>query len=272
MKLKARGLTVNVRIWHEQLEQTIVMLHGFTGSTATWNKIAASLTDNRLVAIDLVGHGETDSPQDVAAYTMEEQIQLLDEIFRQLDLHEVILLGYSMGGRVALAYATAFPSRISHLVLESASPGLKTAEERIARRNSDAELANKIMQNGIESFVSKWEDIPLFATQKKLPQDVQQAVREERMAQCEIGLANSLKGMGTGAQNSLWPYLKKLEMPVTLITGTLDTKFCKIAEEMQVLLQKGQLVSVNNVGHAIHVENPEQFATIVKDAIKITES
>lgn len=268
MKLKAHGLTVNVRIWNDQLEQTIVMLHGFTGSIATWDKVAAFLSDCRVIAVDLIGHGETDSPQDVAAYTMEQQIVCLDDIFQQLNLNKFTLLGYSMGGRVALSYATNFLNRISHLILESASPGLKSDVEKAKRQSSDEELANKIEQNGIESFVNKWENIPLFATQKRLPLDVQQAVREERLSQSEIGLANSLRGMGTGAQKSLWTHIEDLDIPVTLITGELDEKFCKIAVEMKALLPNAQQVIVKNVGHAIHVENPEQFATIVKDALK----
>ncbi|PYF01951.1 2-succinyl-6-hydroxy-2,4-cyclohexadiene-1-carboxylate synthase [Ureibacillus chungkukjangi] len=272
MKLKVRGVTVNIRIWNEHLEQTIVMLHGFTGSVSTWNTVAQSLSDYRVVAIDLVGHGQTDSPKDIAAYTMDEQLLQLNEIFQQLKLHHFILLGYSMGGRVALAYATAFPREISHLLLESASPGLKSAQERAIRRSSDEGLAAIIEANGLEAFVDKWENIPLFATQKKLSLNAQQAIREERLSQSEIGLANSLRGMGTGAQSSLWSRLEELKMPVTLITGELDEKFCKIAEEMQALLQNAQNVTVKQAGHAIHVENPEQFATIVKDAIKIKES
>lgn len=267
MILQAQGLSVNVRIWNDHLEQTIVMLHGFTGSVATWDKVAASISDYRIVAIDLIGHGQTDSPQDVAAYTMEAQILQLDEIFQQLNLHKVILLGYSMGGRVALSFAKAFPKRVSLLILESASPGLKSEKEQAIRRSSDENLANQIEANGIEFFVNKWENIPLFATQKRLPPDVQVMVRQERLSQSEVGLANSLRGMGTGAQTSLWPYLGKLSLPVTLITGELDEKFCEIAEEMQALLPNAQHVIVNNIGHAIHVENPEQFATIVKGAL-----
>jgi len=272
MILQSRGITVNVRIWNDHLEQTIVMLHGFTGTVATWDKIAASFTNYRVVAVDLMGHGQTDSPDDIKVYSMEEQLQLLDDIFQQLNLRHFILLGYSMGGRVALSYANMFPNRILHLLLESASPGLKTAEERAERRLSDENLANMIEQNGIESFVKKWENIPLFATQRRLSIDVQQAIREERLSQCEIGLANSLRGMGTGAQKSLWPNLEKLQMSITLITGELDEKFCKIAKEMQWLLLNAQHVIVEDVGHAIHVENPETFATIVKDAIKIKRS
>ncbi|KGR78411.1 2-succinyl-6-hydroxy-2,4-cyclohexadiene-1-carboxylate synthase [Ureibacillus sinduriensis] len=269
MNLQARGMNVNVRIWNGDLEQTIVMLHGFTGSTATWEDVAISITDYRIVAIDLIGHGQTGSPLETAAYTMEEQILQLNEILQQLDLHKVILLGYSMGGRVALSYAKSYPDRVAQLILESASPGLKTEGERALRRSSDESLADRIQTYGIEDFVNKWENIPLFASQKRLPPDVQQKVRKERLAQSEIGLANSLRRMGTGAQTSLWPYLEQLSMPVTLITGDLDEKFCNIAGEMQALLPSAQHTIVKNVGHAIHVENPEQFATIVKDAIKI---
>lgn len=272
MKYKTCDVTVNIRIWNDHLEQAIVMLHGFTGSVATWEKVASSLTTYRVIAIDLIGHGQTDSPKDVAAYKMENQILQLEALFQQLKLQEFILLGYSMGGRVALAYATAFPNRISHLILESASPGLKTGEERAARRLSDEGLANQIQTNGIEAFVNKWENIPLFATQKKLPPNVQQVIREERLSQSVTGLANSLRGMGTGAQSSLWSSLGDLTMPVSLITGEQDKKFCKIAEEMQALIHNSRHDIVNNVGHAIHVENPEQFATIVKDAIKIKQS
>lgn len=268
MILQARGVNVNVRIWNDHLEQTIVMLHGFTGSTATWDDVAVSISDYRIVAVDLIGHGQTDSPQDTGAYTMEEQILQLNEIFQQLNLPEVILLGYSMGGRVALSYAKAYPDRVSQLILESASPGLKTEEERALRRSSDESLADRIQTYGVEDFVNKWEDIPLFASQKRLHPDAQQKIRKERLSQSEIGLANSLRGMGTGAQTSLWPYLEELSMPVTLITGELDEKFCNIAEKMQAILQSAQHIIEKDVGHAIHVENPEQFATIVKDAIR----
>jgi 2-succinyl-6-hydroxy-2,4-cyclohexadiene-1-carboxylate synthase len=268
MIVKARNGNVNIKIYNEHVTQTIVMLHGFTGSVATWDKVATLLPNFKVVAIDLVGHGKTDSPTDVLKYTMEEQILVLEEIFDQLNLNKIILLGYSMGGRVALSYTLTFSHRIQHLILESASPGLKTEEEKKLRRASDEELANKIEQNGVESFVIKWENIPLFESQKKLPKEVQLAVREERLAQTEIGLANSLKGMGTGSQNALWTRLGELSIPVTIITGSLDQKFCNIGIEMQSLLPHSDLITVNNVGHAIHVENPVQFATIVKDAIE----
>lgn len=267
-KLTVRGLEVNIRVWHEQARETLILLHGFTGTVATWEKLAEQLPESlRIIAVDLTGHGETFVPADPNRYSMDEQIKDLEALFTQLDLQEFTLLGYSMGGRVALSYTANYPQRVKRLILESASPGLQTAEERLARRKSDEVLAENIEQNGIEAFVDKWENIPLFASQKKLSLDVQQAIRKERLSQNTQGLANSLRGMGTGAQPSVWEVLQDIHVPVFLITGALDEKFCRIAKQMKQLLPIATTIEVEEVGHAIHVENPQDFATIVKETI-----
>lgn len=264
-KLIVRGLQVNIRTWNEHAEETLVLLHGFTGSVATWEKVANYLpTTFRIIAIDLIGHGDTAVPAEVSRYLMTEQVKDLEDLFTQLNLESFTLLGYSMGGRIALCYTVAHAHRVKRLILESSSPGLKTAEERQARRQADEVLADKIERNGVISFVDKWQDIPLFASQKNLPSTMQHAIRQERLSQSAQGLANSLRGMGTGAQVSVWEELGKLRVPVLLVTGSLDDKFCRIAEQMLSLLPNAQHIEVSEVGHAIHVENPVQFATIVK--------
>ncbi|KGR88806.1 esterase [Ureibacillus massiliensis 4400831 = CIP 108448 = CCUG 49529] len=268
MMLSVRGVNVNLNVWNETFEDTLILLHGFTGSVATWEPIAALLpTDIRIIAIDLLGHGKTDAPSNPSRYLMEEQVKDLEDVFSALDLKTFSLLGYSMGGRVALSYAEAYPGRIKQLILESASPGLKTEEERLSRRKADEQLADKIEKDGLIEFVNKWENIPLFHSQKKLPSRVQNSIRIERLSQKEIGLAGSLRGMGTGAQKSLWSKLNQLKMPVYLLTGELDVKFCNIAMQMKKQLDFGEHIIIKNVGHAIHVENPTQFATIVKDIL-----
>lgn len=268
LTLNVRGLEVNVRIWNSNAIETVVLLHGFTGSVWTWEKVVSEIPSTvRVVAIDLIGHGKTAAPIEVNRYSMEQQVADLEEVFSQLQFTTFTLIGYSMGGRVALSYAVAYPHRIQRLILESASPGLKTEEERATRRIADSQLAQSIEANGIESFVEKWENIPLFQSQKQLPLKSQQAIREERLLQCETGLANSLRGMGTGSQPSLWPSLNKLTFPVILMTGSLDEKFCQIAEDMKTQLIDAKHVVIDGVGHAIHVENPTQFATIVKEAL-----
>ena len=261
------GVTIFAEQFHEKQERVIVLLHGFTGSTKTWQQVIPKLTDYRLVTVDLLGHGKTDAPEDIAPYSMEAQVEMLDQLFTQLQLKAFVLLGYSMGGRVALSYAVRYTERIEQLLLESASPGLTNEEERTVRKLADDALAEKIMENGIPSFVDTWENIPLFASQKALSLNIQNEIRAERLQQSARGLTNSLRGVGTGVMPPLWDELDKLTFPVTLLTGALDTKFVGLAKNMLEKLQFGQHFSVSNAGHAIHVENPTKFATIVKETI-----
>ena len=264
MKLTVRQVQYNVDILNPENKKSIVFLHGFTGSTKTWQETAKSLPDYRLVLVDLLGHGKTDSPNQAARYSMEQQISDLEDIFAQLELANFTLVGYSMGGRTALAYAAVYPQRVKALILESASPGLQTERERLQRSQRDEKLADSILAGGIVSFVEKWQDIPLFDSQKNLPEAVQHAVREERLVQKPIGLANSLIGMGTGAQASLWEQLKLMGLPVLLITGSLDLKFTALAEKMLQALPNAEH-GVIEAGHAIHVEKPAEFATMIEE-------
>lgn len=266
--MTVRGIDVHVVMEGETTSPTVVLLHGFSGSVKTWSEVMADLKDKfRVIAIDLIGHGQSAVIEDSLRYGMNEQIVDLEEVFNQLDLKLFSLVGYSMGGRIALAYAAKYPERVTSLILESASPGLATEEERSARRKSDKMLAEKIIQDGIDSFVDLWENIPLFDSQKDLPLKYRNKVRVERIGQNEIGLANSLLGIGTGSQPSYWSKLNGMTMPVLLITGEYDKKFIGISREMEKFFPNAHELTINGTGHAIHVEKPSLFATMIEEYI-----
>lgn len=199
---------------------------------------------------------------------MEEQIEDLEALFEHMKLDSFYLVGYSMGGRISLAYTIKYPERVKALILESSSPGLSEERDREERIKADKLLANKIIDEGIASFVEKWEDIPLFATQKSLPIEKREAIRKERLRQSEIGLANSLLGGGTGSQKSYWEALFSIQNPVFLITGELDAKFVAIAREMRALAPTWRHIVVPGTGHAIHVEKPRLFATMIMEYLQ----
>ncbi|MFD1205170.1 MULTISPECIES: 2-succinyl-6-hydroxy-2,4-cyclohexadiene-1-carboxylate synthase [Sporosarcina] len=266
ISLKVRGVDYYVEISGKEDQPSIVFLHGFTGSTATWNEVRSKIAHQyRTIAIDLIGHGKTSVPDDPSRYTMEQIVEDLHCIFKQIDLDKFSLIGYSMGGRVALSYAIAHSESLNSLLLESASPGLKSEEQRAERRKADAKLSEKIIKEGIHSFVDLWENIPLFHSQKRLSSETKKQIRNERLQQREKGLANSLLGYGTGSQQSNWQYLHTLHLPVLLITGQLDEKFVTIAREMKKEAPLFQHTIVEDAGHAIHVEKPKQFVTIVEE-------
>ena len=263
-----RGIQISYTMTNPDANGSIVFLHGFTGNTSSWEPVVKLLPkDINCISIDLMGHGSTEASSIPERYRMNEQLLDLEEFFSAIQLTSFSLVGYSMGGRIALAYALRHPQQVKNLLLESASPGLKALEEQQLRRQADDQLADWIEQDGLESFIDFWENISLFESQKSLSNEKQHEIRSERLAQSTVGLANSLRGMGTGQQPSYWTKLDKLEMPVYLVTGEYDTKFTKIAEDMVKIFKDGSHLQVSSVGHAIHVENPVQFATIIMEQL-----
>lgn len=259
MKVSVNGVTLHVE--EAGAGPPLLLLHGFTGSGATWRTFAPLLGAHRqLIAPDFLGHGQSDSPADPERYRMERCVEDLVALLGALGLKRADVLGYSMGGRVALHLAAHAPQRVGALVLESATPGLADPAERLARAQADTRLAANIERDGLVAFVDYWEALPLFASQAALPEEVRLAQRRQRLASNPVGLANSLRGMGAGRQEPLWHRLPSLRLPTLLLAGALDSKFADLARQMANLLPAAQLAIVRHAGHAPHLERPEVFA------------
>ncbi|MCP4422963.1 MAG: 2-succinyl-6-hydroxy-2,4-cyclohexadiene-1-carboxylate synthase [Chloroflexi bacterium] len=262
----------------------LVLLHGFTGSSANWEQVTAVLASHfRVITIDLLGHGRTDSPPEPARYTMEKAAADVIAILtvesakngKQKSLRSshplrFNLLGYSMGGRLALYIALHYPHLVQSLILESSSPGLATEAECVERRQRDEALADRIEREGIRPFVTFWENLPLWDSQQNLPPETRQNLRRQRLQNNPAGLANSLRGMGTGMQSSLWARLGKLQMPVLLLAGELDEKFVKIGEQMKVQIPSAQLQIVPEAGHTVHLERTAVFTLSVLNFLHVS--
>lgn len=175
------------------------------------------------------------------------------------------MLGYSMGGRIALHYACSRPSRLSGLVVESSSAGLETEVERARRRAADEALADRIVERGVAWFVDTWEELPLFATQRRLSPRIRSEVRRGRLANDPRSLAASLRGLGTGHLPSLWGVLSRLTVPTLVIVGGLDRKFVEIGRRMVERLPDGCLEVVPGAGHRVHLERPDAWVDRVTD-------
>lgn len=250
--------------WNRQGTHTAVFLHGFTGSERSFERVIPYLSkDIRVIAPLLPGHGDTQYP--LASFGMDDQIEWLQEGVRELGLTHFTLVGYSMGGRLALGYALTYP--VEKLLLCSSSPGIEEDHAREERARADMKLSQRIEDEGISSFVDYWEEIPLFASQKKLPPDIQKDVRHERESHHSKWLAQSLREFSTGKMPNYWPYLERYPHSVKLVVGELDQKFVNIHLRMEQKFPNASLKIVEQVGHAIHVENPKMFATIIEDYI-----
>ena len=260
--IETNGATYRVYVAGQGMP--LLLLHGFTGMAASWRYVLPRLIARyRVIAPDLLGHGATIAPDDPVRYAIARQSADLVAILDALSIDRAGLHGYSMGGRLALYTAVAYPSRFSALSLESASPGLDTEPERVARSRADDALAARILDRGVEAFVNEWEQLPLFSTQQNIDDAVLAAQRATRLSQSASGLADSLRGMGTGVQPSLWGRLSELLMPVQLMTGTLDVKFEAVADQMAQRISHVRRVRIPGAGHTIYLEQPEQWLDAV---------
>jgi 2-succinyl-6-hydroxy-2,4-cyclohexadiene-1-carboxylate synthase len=251
------GVRYRIKTWGEG--RTLLMLHGFTGSSRIWEGF--HFPSWRILAVDLLGHGESDAPLDAERYRIEKAAADLAEMVENVSA----VAGYSMGGRLALYFALHFPEKVRSLILESASAGLETEEERSARAASDLALADSIERDGTAAFVERWERLPLFAAQTP---EQRAAQRPVRLAQRPHGLANSLRGMGAGAQPPLWGQLHEIAIPTLIVTGGLDAKYCALGERMAALMPNAQHLVIPMAGHTPHLEQPEVFKAAVQSFLE----
>jgi 2-succinyl-6-hydroxy-2,4-cyclohexadiene-1-carboxylate synthase len=243
----------------------LVLLHGFSGSVRSWDDARPKLAANaRVISIDLIGHGDSSAPDDPARYSLDWSARDLTALLDLLGLQAVHLLGYSMGGRVALHFAVQAPARVKTLILESASPGMSDDADRVRRVASDAALADRIARDGIEAFVAEWEAQPLLRAAPHVGAAARQRQRAQRMGNRIVGLANSLRGMGAGQQQPVWSRLGELSMPVLLIVGERDQRYRELAARMLASLPRADLAAVLEAGHTVHLDQPEAFVGLVK--------
>jgi len=238
-----------------------IALHGFTGQGADFDPLRACLpTSARLTTPDLPGHGSKRSQRQLTDYSLASHLQLISEA---ATAPQVTLLGYSMGGRLALHWAIAHPDRIRRLILVGASPGLAIPEERDERRLADATLAEFIRTRGLEAFFKYWHNQTFFQPMMRLPRERLEPILTRRAQNDPEGLALSLENVGTGTLPSLWHRLKEVRFPVDLVTGEHDVKFTRIAHEMGAHLPKARHSLIEGAGHAAHLEKPSDLAMLL---------
>jgi 2-succinyl-6-hydroxy-2,4-cyclohexadiene-1-carboxylate synthase len=242
-----------------EMAPTLVLLHGFTHTGASWSPVIRALGERySAIAPDIRGHGSA---------TLREPVSIdgvIDDVVRMLPEDQFSLVGYSMGGRIALHVALALSGRVQRLVLVGASPGIADTLERQVREDADERLAEWIDgARDIEQVARRWERTPVLARQ---PPDVRKRAHADRLRNTPGGLARALRGLGTGALPSVWDRLGELRMPVVLIAGERDQKYVTIADRMAERIPDARVVVVPGAGHAVHLEAPDIVAHLIAEA------
>ncbi|HEY9906791.1 MAG TPA: 2-succinyl-6-hydroxy-2,4-cyclohexadiene-1-carboxylate synthase [Thermosynechococcaceae cyanobacterium] len=240
----------------------VVFLHGFLGSSEDFEAIAAQLSHEFCcLMIDLPGHGQTIVSGVEEQYTMPRTAEAIVALLDHLQISQSFLVGYSMGGRLALYLALHYPHRFPKVVLESASPGLENESDRQRRHQHDCNLAAQLEAN-FSAFLERWYSQPLFQSLRQHPEFA--AIQNRRSHNRPTELALSLRHLSTGKQPSLWRKLEQFTNPLLLIVGAHDRKFCDINQAMSDRCASACLTIVSTCGHAVHLEDPITFEEQVR--------
>ena len=235
----------------------VIALHGFTGRGSDWAVLRDGMKGHAWLSPDLPGPHPV-VPADLAAHfaTISRALGFFTEA--------PVLIGYSMGARIALHAALDRPTDFSALILIGGTPGLAAADERASRSASDAALAHRIRHSALDDFLVEWDARPLLAGKRHLPEPHLSRSLAARRLNTPAGLAASLDGVGTGVLTPLWDALPDIDLPTLLITGERDAKFTDIARRMRERAPHFDHAGIPEAGHAAHFEKPAETAEVIE--------
>lgn len=234
----------------------LVALHGFTETDQVWSEFFASHHPVRCPV--LPGHGAKPCPPGT---TLASTATMMAKYLATNGSDD--LLGYSLGGRVALQLALDHPGKVRRLVLLSSGPGIADATERAKRLLRDERLAQILEEDGISPFTAWWESTPALKPARPLSREVDESLRSLRLNQDPLCLAGVLRHLSHGTMEDLTPRLKTLTMPVLLVAGDSDRAYCQRMREMSAAIPNSRLQLIADAGHAVHREKPEAVRNAV---------
>ena len=254
----SNGRAVSVKpslYYHGKKTSTIQALHGFGGDGEDF-VLVQTASNFDWCAMDLLGHGASPKSMNPDDYTVQSQAEMVSS-----QVHGEIVLGYSMGARLALQAVLQYPSIWKGLILISGTAGLQ--EGRSKRQAWDQALADRLQTSTRTDFWQYWSQVPIIQSQSRIEEEFR-IQREKRRQKTDLNsLAASVLGFGAGIMPSVWHRLHEVRVPVLLIVGEEDQKYQVLAKKLDKEFLDSQLHVVANAGHAPHMEQPTMVANII---------
>jgi 2-succinyl-6-hydroxy-2,4-cyclohexadiene-1-carboxylate synthase len=245
----------------------IVFLHGFLGNATSFESVRARLTvGHPTLCPELFGHRGQSEP--LLNHTFEaEADRLLGVIRLHFKASPAHLVGYSMGGRFALALLLKAPQQFRSATVISARRGLDEPLARASRLEEDSKWARMLQTTPLSAFLDAWEQRPLFATQRRLAPHVLARLRQQRLRHNPLALAQAMTAFSLAHMPILQADLGRIRCPVTLMVGDQDPKFCALATDLAEHIHNQRTIVVSGAGHNLPLERPESVAAAISEEI-----
>ncbi len=223
---------------------TVIFVPGFMQPAEAWADVAERLPQRY--------------PSVLLRHSEHEREGRIEEILAAAGKVEgdVVVCGYSLGGRLALNAAVRDPSRFEAVVVLGAAAGIDEPAQRQARAEADEKLAAWMETQPIDKIVEIWERQPLFADQSER---LIEAQRPGRLSQDPRSLALLLRTAGQGTMEPVWGRLGTLDLPILALAGARDERYRRATRRIAAEAPRGYAAVIEHAGHAAHLQRPGEF-------------
>ncbi|TEW53373.1 2-succinyl-6-hydroxy-2,4-cyclohexadiene-1-carboxylate synthase [Psychromonas sp. RZ22] len=241
---------------------TLVFLHGFLGNRKDWQTTIDQLKDSfHCVTIDLPGHGRSVATTASITNGFENCHKLIAFTLEQLNIQAYSLIGYSLGGRIALDYARSQNDpRLQHLILESSHIGLDNETDKTNRYQFDLAWAERFATQSVEESLYQWYEQAIF---DDLNYERKDFIIEQRSHNYGVPLASMLLSTSLAHQVCASTFLAETKLPITYFYGQKDIKFKQLAESIPAT-DTLNFHCFNGLGHNTHQHAPVNYANNIK--------
>lgn len=242
---------------------TCICLHGFTGLGSDFQPLADAGIFRHLIAADLPGHGSLGTNHRYPdAFSTDATNLIVERCIALCTIPRPVMLGYSMGARIAIRAMAIHQTLCRSLILVGASTGISDPAERHQRAHADAELAASISREGVTSFMRRWRRTPIIATQAAISERYRSQIQASRRLHHAEPLARALVAFGQGNLPCNLE-LARIHHPILTVVGDKDLKYKAIATAIEQRYLNASLTAIENAGHAAHLEKPDTFSACV---------
>ena len=244
-KLNRDGVQIYYEVHGEG--PVILLSHGYSSTSGMWKgQIEALSAKHKLVIWDMRGHGDSDYPDDQAAYSEEATVADMAALLDEVGADKAIIGGLSLGGYMSLAFNRAHPERVSALLIIDTGPGYRNDEAREGWNQNAIRRAERLERDGLDLANASAE------------------VRQVRHRSAD-GLAKAARGMLTQRDAGVMNSLATIAVPSLVVVGADDTPFLAASDYMAAKIPGAKKVVIPDAGHASNIDQPAAFNRAVGD-------